>query len=413
LNQFDAIDAFSESRPLGFGEVVHFTVGTNPTLTITVHDDIADISQIWLKFQSHAATTLQQTFQWCNAWQHSVGQASGCRPRIVVARDSSGKIIFIVPLQIRRSFGLTILEWHSYPSVNYGYGLFDHEFLPIAAQWFAEEFDRILDALTPFDVLSLRDLPVFLHGHRHPLQAFVNLKAANRAYSMDLAPDFEEFYADKRSLATRKSHRKRDARLETMGQLTFGLPASRDDAHRILDEMFSYQAQRLAQSGVHGVFNRIEREFFHLLIDETNGRDPFLLPYTLKCDGTTLSVMLGGTVSQTFWPFITSISPGCAQKHSPGDYVLRHVIEACCKLGLKKFDFSSGDSSYKQQWADEVIDLRIILKAQNFRGLVWVCAAASRLMVKRFIKQSPMMLSCAVFTRRLLAGRKTCSQQED
>ncbi len=413
MNQFDAIETFSGSRPYGFGPDKHFVLGSDPELTISIHNDIGDLSQIWLKFQLHAATTLQQTFQWCNAWQHSVAQEKGTKPRIVMARETSGKIAFILPLQLRTSLGLTILEWHSYPSVNYGYGLFDRDFLKGAHLWFAREFDRILDALHPFDVLSLLDLPVDMFGHAHPLQHFTNLKSANRGYAMELLADYEALYGTKRSLATRKSQRKRDAKLAGLGQISFGLPANREEAHRILDDMFSYQAQRLAQSGVHGVFSTIEREFFHLLVDETNGRDPFLLPYRLKCGNDTLSVMLGGTVSQTFWPFITSISPGYAQKHSPGDYVLRHVIEACCKLGLKTFDFGSGDSGYKQQWATEIIDLKMVLKARSLRGLLWVVVAATRIQVKRFIKQSPLVHSLVRFARRLVAGRKACPPPAD
>jgi CelD/BcsL family acetyltransferase involved in cellulose biosynthesis len=404
LNQFDPVENFVADQPYGFGQRLHFTVGTSPRLTVSVYHDIADISQIWLKFQIHAASTLQQNFQWCNAWQQTVGKNIGCSPRILVGRDADAKVVFILPLQVRISWGLTILEWLSYPSVNYGYGLFDRNFLPQAEGWFSAEFDNILDAIGPYDVLSLQSLPGRLHGHPHPLLGHVNLKAPNRAFAMALQPDFDALYASKRSLATRKSHRKRDARLKAMGDLSFGLPAHSQEAHKILDEMFSHQAHRLAQSGIHGVFGKTERDFFHLLIDETNGRDPFLLPYVLKCNGETLGVMLGGSASGTFWPFISSMRPGPAQKHSPGDYVLRHVIEACCRLGLTTLDFASGDSSYKLQWADETINLTTVLKARNVRGLFWVSAHAFFLTAKRFIKQSQLVLPAVFYLRRLLAG---------
>jgi CelD/BcsL family acetyltransferase involved in cellulose biosynthesis len=404
LNQFDPVENFVADQPYGFGQRLHFAVGASPRLTISNYHDIADISQIWLKFQTHAAATLQQNFQWCNAWQNTVGKNSGCSPRILVGRDAEAKVVFILPLQVRQSWGLTILEWLSYPSVNYGYGLFDRNFLPRANEWFAVEFDNILDAIGPFDVLSLQDLPAKLHGHPHPLLAHANLKAPNRAYAMTLQPDFDALYASKRSLATRKSHRKRDARLKAMGDISFGLPGHTQEAHSILDEMFSHQACRLAQSGIHGVFGKTEREFFHLLIDETNGRDPFLLPYVLKCNGETLAVMLGGSASGTFWPFISSMRPGPTLKHSPGDYVLRHVIAACCTLGLTRLDFASGDSGYKSQWADETINLATILQARNMGGLFWVSALALSLNAKRLIKQNRLILRVVFYLRRLLAG---------
>jgi CelD/BcsL family acetyltransferase involved in cellulose biosynthesis len=169
----------------------------------------------------------------------------------------------------------------------------------------------------------------------------------------------------------------------------------------------------LAQSGIHGIFGKTEREFLHLLIDETDGRNPFLLPFVLSCNGNTLAVMLGGTASGTFWPFISSMGPGEAQKHSPGDYMLRHVIEVCCKLELTTFDFAPGDSSYKSHWSDETIDLGLILKARSVRGLLWVSATAAGVTFKRFIKQNLWVLSLAVSLRRLVAGQTAGSTNSE
>lgn len=387
-----------------FGHGALLTVGTLPELTISMYTNISDISQIWLKFQTHAATTLYHTFQWCNAWQKAVGEKSGCRPQILVGRTTAGVVKFILPLQMRTSFGLKILEWHGYPNVNYGYGLFDRIFLRFAEPWFAEHFDTILNAIGPFDVLSLQDMPLRLHNSVNPLAKHTNIKAANRAYAINLQPDYNELYAAKRSSATRKSQRKKDARLIAMGEVEFGVPTSKDEAHHVLDEMFDDQSQRLAKSGIHDIFNESEKRFFHLLIEETDKASPFLIPYVLKCNGVTLAAMLGGCASNTFWPFITSMKMDETQKHSPGDYLLRHVIEASCRLGLESFDFASGESTYKSQWSDDIIDLGITLKARNIWALIWVCGLASKLYAKRLIKQNPVALSCVCMLRRLLAG---------
>jgi CelD/BcsL family acetyltransferase involved in cellulose biosynthesis len=406
LNQFHVAERFVAGQPSGLGLGTHVVLDTSPTLTISLYDDIADVSQIWLKFQQHAALTFYQTFQWCSNWQQTVGPGRGCSPRILVARDASGKVIFILPFQLREAFGLKILEWHAYPSVNYGYGVFDREFLPIAAPWFAQNLTRILGLIGSYDILSLQDMPMNMEGQPHPLSSHFNMRAANHSYAMDLQADYETLYTSKRSAESRRSNRKRDAKLVAYGDLSFGLPASYLEAHVVLDDMFGHQSRRLAEFGVHGIFDTTEREFVHRLVEDDCDGKPVLMPFVLKCNGETLAVMLGGYFNNCYWALISSLAPGAVRKYSPGDYALRHMIEACCRLGMTRLDFAAGDTGYKPQWADETIELNVALWPQSLLGFFYVLGVAAALTTKRVIKQSPALRSFALQLRRFVAGKK-------
>jgi CelD/BcsL family acetyltransferase involved in cellulose biosynthesis len=380
--------------------------GRTPALTVSCHDNLQDISQLWLIFQIHASSTLYQTYQWCRSWQNTLGNKYGSFPRILVARDLNGKVIFILPLQVRESFGLQILEWHGYPTVNYGYGLFDREFLSDASMWFAENLIHILELTGPFDVLALNDMPERMDGEKHPLRCVFNVKSANCSYAMRIQTDYKTLYAAKRSSNTHHSNRKKDKKLNALGVLKFGLPHSHEEAHSILNIMFEQKTTRLAESGVHGVFGTAEQEFVHQLVGETNEGKPLLMPYALTCDGKVLAVILGGYANKSCWLLISSLSQGVARKYSPGDYVLRHMIEDCCKLGFEKIDFASGEASYKSHWAEETIGLNATLKAKTLRGFLWVLGTAMALIAKRLVKQTPKLHQLALAFRRLIAGKK-------
>ncbi len=407
LNQFDPSTFFVNSRHVGFGQGLDIAFKGTAALSITVHDNLHDISQIWIKFQTHAACTVYQTYQWCNAWQETVGREYGCSPRILMARDQLGKVIFILPLQIRKRNGVKILEWHGYPSINYGYGLFDQFFLRDAGPWFSENLARILEYVGPFDALALQDMPEKMNGNAHPLHNHFRIKAANRSYAMKIQPDFDALYTAKRSPETRRSNRKKDAKLVAIGGLKFGLPATPEEAHCILDTMFVQKKQRLAESGVYGVFEKAERDFIHSLVGETNGGKALLLPYTLICNEKVLAVILAIQSNNSCWLMISSLGSGDVRKFSPGDYVLRHMIEDCCRQGFGRIDFAAGDAVYKSQWAEETISLYTTLHATNWRGLVWVLGAAAVLASKRLIKQTPVLHNSAMFLRRVIAGKKS------
>jgi CelD/BcsL family acetyltransferase involved in cellulose biosynthesis len=108
-------------------------------------------------------------------------------------------MIFILPLQLRPSLGLQILEWHGYPNVNYGYGVFHQDFLPLAEIWFAQHLPKVPAEIGSFDVVSLQDMPDTMDGYAHPLKKHFNMKAASRSYAMELYADYDALYASKRS----------------------------------------------------------------------------------------------------------------------------------------------------------------------------------------------------------------------
>ena len=80
------------------------------------------------------------------AWLETAGAAAGAKPVIIVGRDPTGDLLFLLPFSIRRRQGCRVLEWMGGQQMTYGYGLYDRRFLRRAGRWFATEGWSVLSA---------------------------------------------------------------------------------------------------------------------------------------------------------------------------------------------------------------------------------------------------------------------------
>jgi CelD/BcsL family acetyltransferase involved in cellulose biosynthesis len=365
------------------------------------------INADWETLQQNGISTYFQSKAWCLSWLRDVGPEIAATAVFVTGHHSDGEPAFLLPLQVRRKYGFLLLEFLSAPHASYGFGLYDEGFLKThAASWFEAHFDDVLTMLPRHDVVYLRELPNWMLGHGHPLLSQARMLGANRAYMMALKPDFESLLAEKRGHETLRSMRKRDKRLADMGGLTFGAPQSAIERKVAMDRMFVDHEQRLAETGVRGVYGPIERGFLTGLTDPDQHGQLALVPYVLSLDGQPICILLGGTSCNVFWAMITSLADGPWRKHSPGDFTLRHVIAAQCTKGLLWFDFAVGDSDYKLTWADQQIDMHLVLQAGSVKGFALALGLALKHGLKRFIKSNANVRQGVFALRRALLGRR-------
>lgn len=388
---------WSTDKPASWQMQAQTASSSDPGVQVSVYHDLKSIEFIWREFQEKAAGTFYQTFDWCDAWFQTVGANEQAEPRIVVGRGKDQTLMFLLPLMVRRTRFVSVLEWIGSRQIAYGYGLYDRAFLPRAKSWFGSIGWSILRQIEGADAVRLGELPVELHGAPHPLSGWFSTIAANRSYTMELQPEFEELHARKRSGDSRRGSRKRDLALSKLGKLEFLLPASIEDTLARLDQMFDHQQERLAERGIRGIFGSRERAF----VKELARRPDALLPYHLTIDGNLVAMMLGGQYDNTYWALVSSLCPGSLRKYSPGDAALRRTIAACCANGMRRFDFSSGDSDYKTVWADTVIPLCECIRILRLRGAVWAAAALAFVRLKRHVKQSPILWSIFARVRHL------------
>jgi CelD/BcsL family acetyltransferase involved in cellulose biosynthesis len=379
---------------------------TAGSLRLYIHHDLLNLEHRWRAFESNAITTAYQAYDWCSLWLAHVGTELGIKPIIVVAENIFGETQFILPLQQRKSFGLTVIEALTAPLGAYAFGLFKSQFYAEQADtWFAQHLATIVSILPKHHVLRLADIVETVSGHSNPLLSSGAMRAANDCHIINLASDFDSFYEAKRPGRRRRYLRNRDTKLEDMGALKFTLPAQDDDIRTVMKTMFSDQEQRLAELGIRNVFTRNEKEFFTALALCESGLGRFLQPFALTLDNHTLATISGLYFNKTFWALISSLATHEARKHSPGDYALRHVFKVMCERKAKRYDFSVGHADYKEQWSDQRLQLYFILRARTLPGLVLAMIMLSKEKLKRFVKTSPWAFDMVALARRGLRGK--------
>jgi CelD/BcsL family acetyltransferase involved in cellulose biosynthesis len=380
-----------------------FTIADHhsPLLTLHVYRQLSEIADEWRDFEAEAAGTFYQTHAWCSAWFETSDDTS--EPCVVAGRDRGGELRFLLPLCLRRHHGLVILEWIAMPQTTYGYGLYDREFLPRARSWFSGRGWEIARQIGRVDALNLGEMPETFHGFPHPLSDWFSCEGANRGYQILLEADYNRLYERKRSSATRRSNRKRDNKLASLGELEFGLPATHSQNHDRIDEMFRQQQRRLSERGIHGVFDARDRRFIHRLADAQHGEGAALLAYNLSIDRRMVAMKLGGRYGNIYWGLISSLESGFAPNLSPGDAALRHLIATCCKERIAVLDLAAGDADYKSHWADVVIPLHACIRGVSPLGYVWAGIAMTCLVAKRTVKRSPRLWELAQHLRRTFA----------
>lgn len=379
-------------------------------LRLQVVSGFEAIREKWLALEQIGIATVFQSYHWCETWHQEIGYNAGVVPLIVVAENNSGDLQFILPLQMRLKWKFNVIEIYSAPQAGYGFGLFDRTFLHAsAAEWFQINFEGLLAVLPAHDVVNLTPLPSKIAECHNPLLATAHLRAANSSYIMTLDASYQALLEQHRSPETRRSLRKRDNKLEALGMLVFDLPTQPADVEATLQTMFEDQQLRLAEAGVHDVYNAQERIFISKLATRFVAGNAILRPYRLQLDGKILAVMMGAYFQDTYWALISSLADSDARKYSPGDYALRAMIAALTADGTRYLDFSAGDTAYKTHWADEQIELSSIIRASTWRGLMLATYLLFRSQLKRLLKNNTFMRKASFALRKHYAGSRRSS----
>jgi CelD/BcsL family acetyltransferase involved in cellulose biosynthesis len=359
----------------------------------------------WQAFERAAHGTLYQSALWCRAWMETAGRARGVKP-VILTLERGGDIRILLPLQIRRRQGVRVLEWLTAPHHGYGAPMLARDLEETELLWLTQGWDALLAEAGRFDAVALTEIPERLPERDNPVWRHCNIAGANASYALALPGDFETLNKAKCGAERRRTARKHEAGLARSGEMRFGLTASKDELHSLIDVMFEQQEKRLAEHGIRKAFGPDEHRFMHRLADLQDDDAPVLAPYHLAIDGAVQAVALGGIHGERYWALISSLAAGPLRKYSPGDVALRLTLKACCERGLKGFDLSPGAAPYKIQWADDVIALGALLQGRNWRGMAWAGAMTAKLGMKRVIKQTPALLTAAQGLRKALFGRQ-------
>ena len=378
-------------------------------IDLSVHTDLAAVEQEWRRFEQTADCTPFQTFDWLSAWQRHIGTVNGVIPAIVIARHGDD-ILMLLPLGVQRGAFARRLMFLGQDLCDYNAPLLAADFASavgpngFGALWREiRELFRAAPALC-HDTIALKKMPQTIGAQPNPLLCLDVRLNPSGAYETMLGPDWEQFYAAKRSSSTRRRDRTKVKRLGELGEVKFVNPDASAELALTLDALVRQKGKSFARMGVPNIFERPGyAAFFQELATAPRMRALVHLS-RLDVGQTWAAVNLGLTFRDCYYHILASYDRGEVSRFGPGAAHLRELLRYAIMLGLKRFDFTIGDEPYKRDWCEAEQRLYDHSAATTWRG--WPSAALSLAWrrIKRIIKQTAPLWNAVVRVRSALAS---------
>jgi len=314
---------------------------------VTDFNRLEELSPEWQRLtHCDCGAEVFHSWAWARASWRAYGRAlSLCTPVV----HQGNHMIGILPL-VRR--GDTI-DFLGFPDSDYNDLLCEEDkaakvlevaldsLLRLSLQWSSCTLDN-LPAHSRI-VRHLRDLPPRLRRH-------VQLTFQYSSPTIKLNENKEEVIG---KLVKTKGLKRNYNKLRRIGQLTFRHIETRNEAREHLRHFFEQHITRFALNGLRSQFLEPERcKFYEGLIEEL---DPCaeLRFAVLELDGRPVAYHLGFHQNGKFIHYKPTFDVNYWDC-SPGYVLLLYLFQYALKSTMTEFDFSIGDHSYKQRFANHI-----------------------------------------------------------
>jgi CelD/BcsL family acetyltransferase involved in cellulose biosynthesis len=374
---------------------------------LAVHHDLAAVEPVWRSVQEHGACTAFQSFEWLSAWQHHVGALAGVTPCIVVARNSEGAPLLILPLAVQTRGFVRELTWLGSDLCDYNAPLLasGHS----APADFMSLWQRIVaqlqsDPRSRHDLVRLEKMPPVIGEQPNPMAVLPANLNPSGSYVTKLGTNWDEFYAAKRSSSTRRRDRSKRKHLGEFGEVKF---VSADDSAKVLDTLAVLVEQKTKTFERHGIRNLFVRpgylEFYRALAGDPRNRS-FVHVSRLEVGDQVAAANLGLVFKGSYYHVLASYTDNELSRRGPGAAHLNDLLRYAIERGLSVFDFTIGDERYKRDWCDDVQPLHDHVAVTSWRGMAAAGPAIMLTRLKRTIKQTPVLWAMVVKVRAIMAS---------
>lgn len=408
-------DRFSHDRFGERSETAHAAAAHVSPIQLSISSDLALVEKDWQSFEQEADCTVFQTFFWQSAWFRNVGPHEPVTPAIVIGRTADGKILFLMPLALHRSRLFRSLTWLASDLCDYNAPLLARNFAErLGGRHFAAIWHDILALLRADpnlrpDVVILEKMPETVGSQPNPFMELGVSPNPSGAYLTHFSGSWDEFYAARRSSATRRRDRTKLKRLADFGEVRFVTPDSPAAIDETVSVLFAQKTKSFAKMGVANMFARPGwADFFRQI-----SGDPAVRQVThvsrLEVGDTLAATNFGLLFGGRYYHVLAGYDDGDVSKYGPGAAHLRDLMRYAIEHGCEAFDFTIGDEGYKREWSDTAISLHDARLALTWRGRVVALISATLSHAKRTIKQTPLLWSWATRIRAALGRRGTAA----
>jgi CelD/BcsL family acetyltransferase involved in cellulose biosynthesis len=329
-----------------------------------------ELEEIWREFETEADFFPFQSCAWLLHWQNTVGNPLHCiRPQIVVLRNEK-EIMAIFPMGIRKTIGVSILEWLGGEHTDYLGPLLNVDWWNMEVN-FMLCWENILKILPPFDVIHLQKQQEYIGDRINPFIQIKKTKIHLHAYNTTLCGSWEEHMRKrvKTKLLTDSSRQRR--RLNKSGELKFVVAKDSTEKEEIISKMINQKRQRYKETGVSDMLSVLEHRNFYMGITDIPEGYLKIHCSALFVGDTAIATHFGVYDENVFYYMMPGHDTKEWARYSPGRLLLEYLIEWSIENKLSVFDFTVGGELYKHNWCDRETNLYEYVRARTFKGHIY------------------------------------------
>jgi CelD/BcsL family acetyltransferase involved in cellulose biosynthesis len=349
--------------------------------------------------------------EWVAAWSSNVNP--DC---IFAAARRSADLAFAMPLEIVRDgpFRVARVPGGSHANGNFFAASPAFRHSSNTGAQMAAAFRAVRAARPDIDMVALERLAPGLDGLDNPLSALSHAESPNIALAADLTGGFEALVDRMSGKRKRKKHRAQLRKFEAAGGYRCIRADTPEEADRLLSALFAMKEERFRKMGIADVFGPPEiKAFFGELFDAASKQpEPRFILSGLEVGGKLRAVAAYSRAGERLVCDFASFAEDELYAASPGEFLFFHDIEQACAAGVKVFDFSVGDETYKRAWCEVETRQFDVLVALNATGHVAVAAKRAAARAKSFVKNSPLAWRLARMVRAK-GGARTAAAEDD
>ena len=369
---------------------------------VQITSSFDEAEAVWRELEGTGDAFVFQTFDWQLTWYRVVGRGKGVRPCIAIVRAADdGRAVMLLPLGIvRRGLGRALI-WLGGDLADYnGPVLAPRVADDLAADDVERLWRQICSALPAFDYVDFRRQPVEIGDQRNPFQPLCNRADPIPGCSTRLEPSWSVYHAAKRSAETRRKERRKEGKLGKHGPVDFVIARTEAEIERIVAAMVAQKAASYERKGVRNLFRDQAYVDFIKAFTRAHAAGEAAVLAAIEVEGEVVAAQWGVVRDGRFYCLVHAHDQGRFARYSPGNILLRRVLEWSCENGIAVFDFTYGEESYKDHWCECRLDLYDSLLARTPLGLAAVLGLRCRDGLRRAVKRSDQLRALANGVRR-------------
>ena len=356
-------------------------------ISVRVTTRIEDVEAVWRDLTAASIESPGQSYDFIRLWVRN-RNIPASRQRYVLA-ELDGRAIAILPLHLKRVWGVRVLTW--FPGSNAGCYAPVADYARLAALGVAGRSELWRAMTSDFrgaELLFLRSIPAEVDGQAglfDELGSWLQHETLHRAEFGSWA----QCDAEQRSRSRRKHDRQQGDRLAALGEVTFEDITDPALAGPVMDTMFRQRSERFRSQGIRDCF--VEDDligFYHAAMAPGSGIDVRL--HALCVDGAVVAVRYNIVHGERMFCLISSMSD-CPrmQGGSPGKQCLLRVMQSVFDSGIRVFDMGSGFTDEKRHWCNVQVPLRHHHVGLSPLGTLVIAAHRGFQQVRMWAKASP------------------------